>query len=287
MIRGETIDTGLHPKTVGIAGAIDGPSWRLIFLRQGHAEIFRGADAFRLDAPAALLQPWTPEHRMRISAGAAGALLLIGSTALANAIGHRPESAELRFLVERPALIGLAERPGLRDAVARPVAGILRELTESGEASRTVIEALLRVLLIQFWRGQGGARAGAAPGQSGRQLLAKFNNLVETHFHERWTIARYASALGVSADRLNDICRRVRGRTPREIVVARTMTEARSLLATSFHSIDQIAGSLGFSSAAHFNRYFKAEEGIPPGRFRRRHTEAAPSRGEGGLFDWP
>ena len=284
------IDTGLHPKTVGIAGAVDGPSWRLAYLERGHAEISRGAQAFRLDAPAALLHSWTPEHRLRISAGAAGALLLIGSTALANAIGHRPESADLRFLVERRALIGLTDREGLREAVAQPFAGILRELAEGGAASRSVIEALLRVLLIQFWREQGSARAGEAAGQSGRRLIVQFNNLVEVHFRDRWSVARYASALGVSADRLNDVCRRVRGRTPRAIIVARTMTEARLLLATSFHSIDQIAGLLGFSSAAHFNRFFKAEEGIPPGRFRRDHAEAAPRRsepGSGDLFDWP
>lgn len=290
IIRAELFDSGLHPKTIGLSGALDASSWRLVHLERGNAEILEAQTAFRLVAPAIMIQPWTSEHRLRISAGARGSHVLLGSTALFNAIGHRPESGELRALTETRALVALGDKAGLRDTVSGLVQGILREVAGGGAASRTVVEALLRVLLIEFWREQGAAQVGQRTGQSGRQLMARFNSLVEVHFRDRWTVARYAEALGISADRLNDICRREGGRAPREIIVARTLVEARLLLKNSLHSIDQVAGLLGFTSAAHFNRFFKAAEGVPPGRFRQaqQNVPPQPTQKQGAaLFEWP
>jgi AraC family transcriptional activator of pobA len=100
--------------------------------------------------------------------------------------------------------------------------------------------------------------------------------LVERHFRDRWTVARYAAALGVSRDRLGDICRRIRGRSPSDLIAARVAGEARLLLANSTNSVEQIAALLGFHGAANFNRFFRRATGEPPGRYRARQARGAP-----------
>lgn len=289
-IRAEPFQSALHPRTIGRAGAIEMPSWRLVHLQRGHAEIQAGADVFALEAPCVALVPWRDELRLRIPAGAVGAHVLLGAAIINNAIGPVPEAADLRLLAERRAHLRLEGKTGQREAVEDIMRGILREATSEGPAARSAVEALLRVLLIQLWRGQGAPHEDELPSARGGRLFAQFTNLMEVHFRERWTVGRYAEVLGISRDRLTDICRRSRDRTPGDMIVERTMAEARQLLANSAHPLDHVAGMLGFHSTAHFGRYFRSYEGVPPGRFRNMQREGrpeVPQESTAPLFEWP
>jgi AraC family transcriptional activator of pobA len=201
---------------------------------------------------------------------------LIGTAVLAGAIGWAPEAPELHFLTDRRAHLPLAGRPDLDPAIRQLMAGIRRERDAERPGERTVIEALLRVVLIWLWR-EGAPQAVGPGGRQSASYLSQFHTLVEVQYRDRWTVAKYAEVLGISTDRLTDICRRGRGRTPKQVVDARLISEARYLLEDSLQSIDQIAGRLGFPSAAQFSRFFKTACGLPPGQYRRR---AAAHRGQ-------
>ena len=290
IVRAETFESALHPKTIGRAGAVDAVSWRLIYLDRGEAEIITDGQSFHLSAPCVTWHPWTTEHRLRIGAGTVGAHILFGFSAVANAIGHQPESSDLRFMVDRRGHLPLSGTPSIAETMSFAIDRIVKE-TQSGDvATRTVIEALLRIILIQLWRAQGGPSVSDTSGAGSQRYFTRFTNLIEVHFRDRWTVARYAKVLGISADRLTDICRRVRGRTPRQIISARTGVEARLLLESSLHSIDQIGGLLGFQNAAHFNRFFKSLAGVPPGQYRRNKANLRPiseAEESADLYQWP
>ncbi len=293
-IRAETFQSALHPRVLGRLGAFAGPAWRLVQIEQGDAEVIDGAETHRLIGPSVLLQPWQRDTRLRIGAGAAGVHILISANTLAGAIGHKPESPELRFMSEQRAQIALAGHPELERAMGQAIQIMLEETSRMSAAAHTVIEAALRIVMIHLWRAQDiqpatEAAVGTAASTT-RRLQSQFNNLVEVHYRKRWTVEKYASALGITADRLNDICRRARGRTPRQVIASRVGLEARLLLENSLHSLDQIASDLGFTSTAQFNRFFKSIHGIPPGQFRRRrdnHAESPIEVTPPDLFQWP
>ncbi len=72
--------------------------------------------------------------------------------------------------------------------------------------------------------------------------LGSGNDLfLETHFRERWRIVDYARDLGVSHDRLHDICVRMLQRTPLELLHDRLGHEAGLRLARSGQSIEALA----------------------------------------------
>lgn len=291
IIRAEPFASALQPRIVGRTGMIEGPAWRLVHLARGEAEVVAEDKGYPLRGPAMALHPWTAKCRLRIAAGAAGTHLLFGPTPLLNAVGHGPEAADLRYLSERRVQLPLDGEAETDRLVASAFAAIVAE-TESGRAaSRAVIESYLRILLVHLWRGEGGPEAAATAGAPAQRILNRFTSLVELHYRDRWTVARYARALGLSRDRLNDICRRQRGRTPHEIILSRTGVEARLLLEHSNHSLDQIAALLGFPTAAHFNRFFRTIAGIPPGRFRKRilaaGSQAAQVERPSTLYEWP
>jgi len=289
-IRTEAFESSLHSRVVGRIGASDAAAWRLVHITQGWAELIDGGEVYRLDAPSVLLQPWHREMRLRIAAGAMGVHVLLNANVLSNAIGHKPESPELRFMTERRAHVSLAGQPELDHAITQAMAVILAESNRASAAAGTVIEAALRIILVHLWRAQGAPEKTENTVSTTRRLMGQFNNLVEVHFRERWTVTRYAAVLGITADRLNDICHRARGRSPRQVIAARIGVEARLLLENSLHSLDQIASELGFPSTAQFNRFFKSVHGVPPGQYRRNRAErdAVTEHDERPeLYSWP
>jgi AraC family transcriptional activator of pobA len=289
-LRAEAFESSLHPRIIGRAGASKAASWRLIYLDQGKAELIDGAETLWLEAPCVLWQPWHIDTRLRINAGAMGIHVFLGSSILAGAIGHKPESPELRFMAERRAHIQLVDGSVVSHAVTQTLEVILDEANREAAAAHTVVEAALHIILIHLWRTQSLPRETENPVSTTRRLMSRFNNLVEVHFRQRWSLAQYAHALGITTDRLNDMCRRARGYTPRQVIATRIGAEARLLLENSLHSLDHVASELGFPSAAQFNRFFKSVHGIPPGQYRREHLlrgvkepqNAAPEH-----FDWP
>jgi len=288
--RAEVFTSSLHPHVLGLAGTSEAVGWRLIYVEQGRAELLDGAETFPLIAPCVTWQPWNKGLRARLGAGAVGMHALIGAGVLANAIGHKPESPELWFMTDRRAHVSLADNSRLARDISQSMATIVEETGQDRAAVRTIVEAALRIILINIWRAQAAQQDGARTGSSTQRFLGQFNNLIEVHFRERWSIGRYASALGITTDRLNDICKRGRGRTPRQMIASRVGVEARLLLESSFHSLDQIASQLGFPSTAQFNRFFKSVHDIPPGQYRRQQLGRPAQQsdaGPGTLFEWP
>lgn len=184
----------------------------------------------------------------------------------------------------------LGENQAMTNAITQSIATIVEEANRDDPAGRSIIEAALRIILINLWRAQDAHQDGERTGSTTRRFIGQFNNLVEVHFRERWNVSQYADVLGITTDRLNDICKRARGRTPREIIASRVGVEARLLLQNSLYSLDQIASQLGFQSAAQFNRFFKTVHDVPPGQYRREQLRR-PSQTDraihGALFEWP
>lgn len=94
--------------------------------------------------------------------------------------------------------------------------------------------------------------------------MRRFVHLMELHIRDHWTVGDYTAALDITADRLNTAIRRAAGRTPQDLIHARIMTEAATLLDSSPRQIGEIASSLGFRDAAYFSRFFKRLSGISP-----------------------
>lgn len=290
LVRAERIASSLQGRTIGRADILAGPTWRAVYLERGGAEVVSQGRGLDVAAPCIAWLPWTPDCRLRIAPGSAGIHVLAGNASVTNAVGYKAESADLWLVARQQVYVPLAPDGAAARTVSQCVEGILTEFEEGSASSSTAIEAYLRILLIHLWREQGAPGALGSAASPSQRYLMRFNSLVEARFKERWSVAAYADAIGVSADRLNDICRRFRDKTPKQILDDRIETEARLLLENSTHSIEQIAGLLGFPSAANFSRFFRKLSGLPPGRYRREFRNAAQrslQTNQAALYDWP
>jgi AraC-like DNA-binding protein len=123
----------------------------------------------------------------------------------------------------------------------------------------------LRRYLASLPKEQLGWLAGARDPVVGKSL-----GLMHSRVARPWTIADLADEVGISRSALVERFTRYLSEPPMTYLTRwRLQLAARSLEGTS-RGVAEIAGEVGYESEAAFNRAFKREFGVPPGRYRGR-----------------
>ena len=102
----------------------------------------------------------------------------------------------------------------------------------------------------------------------GFELFDEFRQMVEAHFRESSVVSFYADRLNVSTSYLAQVTKRVSGQAPKAFIDDRIISEARRLLTSTSLTVQEISYQLGFTSQAHFTKYFKKLTGLTPSDFR-------------------
>lgn len=146
---------------------------------------------------------------------------------------------------------------------------ISTEHQQNQVAREPVLHSLLTLLIAWVTRQAGlKERAAVAPAERGVEYLQAFTTLVDQHFREHWSIARYASQIGINSNRLNLICRNHAGQSALQIINERLLLESKRCLTYTDMTISEVSDSLGFSEPAYFSRFFKKIYGISPRDYR-------------------
>ena len=104
----------------------------------------------------------------------------------------------------------------------------------------------------------------------GSDLFNEFVNEIAENFSSHNDVRFYADCLNVSSTYLAQVTKRIAGKAPKVIIDEYVVSEAQSLLVASTRTVQEIAYSLGFSSQAHFTKFFKKMVGCTPSEYRRR-----------------
>jgi AraC-like DNA-binding protein len=151
----------------------------------------------------------------------------------------------IRFSVD-----GDASRPG-REAVLAKLSEVLFVET-------------LRAYIAQLPSERTGWLAGARDSHVGRALA-----LMHRDPARPWTISSLAQEAGISRSVLAERFRHYLDAPPMTYLTRWRLQLGAQMLASTAHSVAQIASEVGYESEAAFNRAFKREFAVPPARFRR------------------
>lgn len=99
--------------------------------------------------------------------------------------------------------------------------------------------------------------------------LIRFNNLVEEHYKEGYSISQYAELIGISTRTLSGLTNQLLGKSPSQMIQERIVLEAKRLLLHSDQFINQIGYTLGFDDPSYFVKYFKKHTKISPTAFKK------------------
>jgi AraC family transcriptional activator of pobA len=110
----------------------------------------------------------------------------------------------------------------------------------------------------------------ARPGAADPELVRRFEELLEQHLKERWSVSQYAAELSVTPAHLSRLTRTATGHCASDMILHRTIREARRNLVYTNLPISTIAYALGFDDPAYFSRVYSAATGLSPSAFRER-----------------
>ena len=102
------------------------------------------------------------------------------------------------------------------------------------------------------------------------ELYQLFLRQLEQHFRTNSDVHFYAERLNVAPGYLAQMTRRTAGLSPKAIIDERIADEAARLLGTTSLTVQEVAVRLGFSSQAHFTKFFRKQHGMTPTKYRKR-----------------
>ena len=240
--------------------------FQIFTILEGAGELLEenGLDPF--SAPCAIVVPTGVVHGFRFRRESGGTVLTILADRLAALAATDRRLGDFFRKIRVVPLLG----PGADAYEARQcLAELKTELDGRAVGRMALVEALLSKALVHLARA-GGSAADELPPRSDRDSsrIERLVELVDAHFREHRPVGFFAERMGLSPTHLNRLARLHLGESVQAVIDRRLTTEARRALVFTIEPAKAIAFSLGFSDPAYFNRFFRKNVGITPGRFR-------------------
>ncbi|GII04121.1 AraC family transcriptional regulator [Planobispora takensis] len=244
-----------------------------VLLREGDVTLLPdGASYCAADHPDRATVPFTGvlaahDHPNIASVGGTGAetVIICGVYDFGADLTH-PLLSALPRLVHLPA--AHAPRGGPVDSATRLLAA---ELDHPGPGAQGVAARLVDVLLVYIlraWQEQHDPPTTGWFGALHDPQVGHALTLMHQAPEQRWTVARLATAVGLSRAAFARRFAMLAGEPPLTYLTRWRMITAAILLKESTEPLSAIANRVGYESEFAFARTFRRAHGQPPGRYR-------------------
>lgn len=102
------------------------------------------------------------------------------------------------------------------------------------------------------------------------RTIVELLRLADSHFMTERDTDFYATRLGLSNKRVNEIFVKGTGKTIKQYLQERLVLEMKKEIRLGTRSLKEIAFDLGFSEPAYFTRFFKLQTGMTPSEFKEK-----------------
>jgi AraC family transcriptional activator of pobA len=243
--------------------------FQILLVERGGGEMIFEASIKPFAAPCAIIVAPNVAHGFRFHADVTDGYVMSFSEDVAGMLGGRSGEAvaQLKAMAAEPIVALKAARDG--DRLSKLAADLHQEMFLARDNYRLAMRALLALIAIEVGRQSvSRARSGSVTLAPADATVDALKRLVEDNFRKERQIGFYASALAMTADRLNDHVKRATGVTAGHLIRQRVLTEAKRELVFTGRPIHEIAYELGFADPSHFARFFRKQTAMTPQDFR-------------------
>ena len=156
--------------------------------------------------------------------------------------------------------------------VERLLANINAEYQRPNGFQQRMLAAYLNLLLTYLSR-LYVAQYKVEPHSQERNMLKRYQSMINASFRELKEVGDYAAGLNISAGHLSEVVKVQSGKPAIKHIHERLILEAKRLLFHTNTPLKEIAYELGFSDASYFNRFFKRETDLTPAAYRSKIRE--------------
>ena len=163
---------------------------------------------------------------------------------------------------------------GFHDPLIEQIARAVRsEMIDPAPAGRMLVETLASALGVHVLRNHSNLEPASASMPSVRgaldeRRLRRVCDFIESHLGEDMTIETLANEACLSPFHFARTFKAATGAAPHRYLTDRRIERARSLISDGQMPLVAISDVCGFSSQAHFTRWFKRIVGVTPGAYR-------------------
>lgn len=242
--------------------------FQLLFLSGGSAKVRIDHELYNIAAPAVISIPGNTVHGFQFMPGSEGWVLTVGDTLLSS--GRDPRSqALIRPLMVSPVLLSLSDSPKTVSLISSMLDKIEGEFNLPEPGRGAMFDWMIQIILVEIGRRQQRLAPTETDQQKRHDQFQRFRELLEQNYKAHWSVEDYADHLGMTAPRLNRLCRNMTGKTAGAVVQDRLTLEAQRLLIYTNATATMVAYEIGFRDPAYFSRFFRRRTGLSPVEYRQ------------------
>lgn len=136
-------------------------------------------------------------------------------------------------------------------------------------AKKEILSSMLHTLLLKAERAKEIQAIDGVKTQW-LEIFNQFRTMLETEYINTRNSRKYASQLFISYKFLNDIVKRLTGKTVKSFIDDFVTIEIKRFLISTSLSVNEISDETGFEEPANMIKFFKKHTGITPLKFRQR-----------------
>jgi AraC-like DNA-binding protein len=241
-----------------------------IVITSGHLSCIVDFRHYSLKAPAvALLLPGQVIEMLEVDDEFAGAGMMI-SVQFTDSL-NLPVSLSERLFLRNTQFYSISEEAiDAYMSCYKQVASIIKQ------EDNPYREQIIRHLFSAYYYGFGyyvhSTQPTATTMTNQEEICDRYIRLVAEHFKRQRDIGFYADKLCISNKYLSTLLKRNTGKTALEWIEMYVVLYAKSCLASTTMTIQQISDELDFPSQSVFGKYFKRVEGVSPKEYRQSLT---------------
>lgn len=148
------------------------------------------------------------------------------------------------------------------------------ELFQSDKNMRTLsIGSYLKLLLIECNNICSINPIESDVDTTGDNLIRLFRKAVDKNYKSEHSTTYYANELSITPDHLNRTVKARIGKTAKDYIQSRIITEAKRLIFFTDLTNKEIAYELGFNEPANFSAFFKKHTDLSPSHFKKNEAK--------------
>jgi AraC-like DNA-binding protein/mannose-6-phosphate isomerase-like protein (cupin superfamily) len=239
----------------------------LFFVTKGQGSHLIDFEEYELKSGRVFLIAPGQIHAWRSFKGVKGFVLLFTKEFFTLTLQYKELRAYLFFNnIYKHAYLDLDKEAGVH--LQKLLTNIEHEYLHHRTYSQNIIRSYINIILFELTGIYERSIPISAEPHVVDDKLREFESLIEKNFKKYHLVADYAAILHITANYLNAICTRRKGKAAGEVIRDRIILEAKRLLTHSDKTITQIAYDLGFEDNSYFGRFFKKYCDETPAGFR-------------------